>query len=31
MRKLNPDDTLVIKSIDRFGRDYVEILAMIEI
>ena len=26
MRKLKPDDTLVIKSIDRLGRDYVEIL-----
>ncbi len=26
MRKLKPDDTLVIKSIDRLGRNYVEIL-----
>ena len=26
LRKLKPDDTLVIKSIDRLGRDYVEIL-----
>ncbi|MCL2386561.1 MAG: recombinase family protein [Defluviitaleaceae bacterium] len=26
MRKLKPDDTLVIKSIDRLGRDYSEIL-----
>lgn len=26
IRKLKPDDTLVIKSIDRLGRDYVEIL-----
>jgi DNA invertase Pin-like site-specific DNA recombinase len=26
MRKLNPGDTLVIKSIDRLGRDYEEII-----
>ena len=26
MKKLKPDDTLVVKSIDRLGRDYAEIL-----